>query len=109
MLFSLALPHFLAEDDVYRRYQSQRGQLSLATHGNSPYFSTIDRRSPSCVYPRAMLHDESEYPDPYSFKPERFLKDGQLDPDVRGPAEVAFGYGRRYDWLLRPTGSTSSP
>jgi cytochrome P450 len=34
------------------------------------------------------------YPEPFAFKPERFLKQGRLDPDARDPDE-AFGYGRR--------------
>lgn len=44
---------------------------------------------------RAILHDEVTYPDPHSFKPERFLKDGKLDPTVKDPATAAFGFGRR--------------
>ncbi|KAJ7776053.1 cytochrome P450 [Mycena maculata] len=42
----------------------------------------------------AILHDEAMYPDPYSFKPERFLLDGKPNPDVRDPQAV-FGFGRR--------------
>ena len=42
-----------------------------------------------------MLHDERVYPDPYEFKPERFLKNGKLDSSVRDPMEIAFGFGRR--------------
>jgi len=46
---------------------------------------------------RAMLRDESRYgSDASTFRPERFLKDGRLDPDVQDPATFAFGYGRRY-------------
>ena len=29
------------------------------------------------------------------FQPERYLKNGQLNPDVRDPDCAAFGYGRR--------------
>lgn len=43
---------------------------------------------------RAILHDESVYPDPETFKPERFLKDGVLDPSVQQPESV-WGFGRR--------------
>lgn len=39
-----------------------------------------------------MVHDEEAYPEPYAFKPERFLYiDGKLDPAVRDPAHIAFG------------------
>lgn len=42
-----------------------------------------------------MLHNEEDYPNPEKFDPERFLKDGKLNPDVRDPVTVAFGFGRR--------------
>ena len=29
------------------------------------------------------------------FNPERFLKEGQLDPNVQDPSIAAFGFGRR--------------
>jgi cytochrome P450 len=34
------------------------------------------------------------YPDPLTFKPERFLLNGKPNPDVRDP-QAAFGFGRR--------------
>jgi cytochrome P450 len=44
---------------------------------------------------RAILHDEAVYPDPHTFKPERWLKaDGELDPDTKDPTAF-FGFGRR--------------
>ncbi|KAI0372684.1 cytochrome P450 [Pilatotrama ljubarskyi] len=43
----------------------------------------------------AMARDESVYPDPELFSPERFLIHGKIDPNVRDPASFAFGFGRR--------------
>ncbi|KAJ7689146.1 cytochrome P450 [Mycena rosella] len=35
------------------------------------------------------------YPDPYAFKPERFLLDGKPNLAVKDPDCAAFGFGRR--------------
>ena len=43
-----------------------------------------------------MLHDEDKYPDPETFKPERWL-DVERHRNVY-PLEIAFGFGRR--WVL---------
>ncbi|KAI0078414.1 cytochrome P450 [Panus rudis PR-1116 ss-1] len=42
-----------------------------------------------------MLHDPEDYPDPMEFRPERYIKDGKIDPNVRDPSTIAFGFGRR--------------
>ena len=42
-----------------------------------------------------MLHDEDKYPDPHTFKPERWLG-GNQDPNVYS-LDIAFGFGRRYE------------
>ena len=44
---------------------------------------------------RAMLHNEADYPNPEIFRPERFLKEGKLDNNVRDPIVLSFGFGRR--------------
>ena len=51
---------------------------------------------PSVSNIRGILHDPSVYPDPDSFKPERFFNsEGELDYAAIDPANYAFGYGRR--------------
>ena len=46
------------------------------------------------IFFRAILRDEEMYPDPERFDPERWLKDGKLNPDIREP-DASFGGGRR--------------
>ncbi|KAH9911824.1 O-methylsterigmatocystin oxidoreductase [Epithele typhae] len=43
----------------------------------------------------ACMHDPNTYHEPASFVPERFLRDGKLDPEVRNPTDFVFGFGRR--------------
>lgn len=45
---------------------------------------------------RAMLNDPETYPNPSEFRPERFLKNGQIDESVLSPGNMAFGFGRRW-------------
>ncbi|KAI0763639.1 cytochrome P450 [Trametes elegans] len=42
-----------------------------------------------------MMHDPETYDCPSEFRPERFIKDGKLDPTVRDPVAFIFGFGRR--------------
>lgn len=46
-----------------------------------------------------MLHDEQTYPDPFVFKPERWLDNGgSLLEDKKAPLHpnrIIFGFGRR--------------
>jgi cytochrome P450 len=41
------------------------------------------------------MHDPDVFENPMEFRPERYLKDGQIDPSVMDPDAAAFGYGRR--------------
>ena len=62
----------------------------------SPFSSLIVDLCQLSSPPRAMLRDENDYPDPESFKPERYLKNGLPDLSVRDPSTIVFGFGRRW-------------
>jgi len=66
----LGIPHRLTSDDVY--------EGSFLPAGSTVFANAW-----------AMLHDDSVFPEPDKFKPERFL-----DPAMRFP-DAAFGFGRR--------------
>ncbi|KAJ6588877.1 cytochrome P450 [Mycena capillaripes] len=70
----IGVPHFISVEDVYRGYRIPAGSVVIANAWS-------------------ILHDEDVYPDADTFKPERFLRDGKLDPNVREPD--VFGFGRR--------------
>ncbi|OSC99371.1 CyP450 monooxygenase [Trametes coccinea BRFM310] len=72
----LGVPHRSTQDDVYRGYCIPKGTLVVA---NIWWY----------------LHDPERFPEPDVFRPERYLKNGKLDPDSFDPADIAFGYGRR--------------
>ncbi|KAF9546826.1 cytochrome P450 [Agrocybe pediades] len=73
----LAVPHSSDEDDIYRGYFIPKGSIIIPNTW-------------------ALLHDPNRYGSDVSiFRPERFLKDGKLNPDIIDPATIAFGYGRR--------------
>ncbi|KAF7365092.1 O-methylsterigmatocystin oxidoreductase [Mycena venus] len=70
----LAVAHATGEDDVYEGYFIPKGTMVLPN-----------------IW--AMVHDESTYPNPDQFNPERFLNaDGQVTSDDH---ILAFGFGRR--------------
>ncbi|GLB38676.1 putative cytochrome P450 family protein [Lyophyllum shimeji] len=72
----LSVPHFLHVEDEYKGYRMPANSIIIPNAW-------------------AMLHDENKYPDPFKFNPDRFIKDGKLNPAVEDPANVAFGFGRR--------------
>ncbi|KAI0667766.1 CyP450 monooxygenase [Trametes maxima] len=72
----LGLPHAVVEDDEYEGYFIPAGTVTFPNAW-------------------AILHDPEDYPEPNAFLPERFIKDGKLNLDIRDPASVAFGFGRR--------------
>jgi len=58
---------------------------------------------------RSILHDQEVFPDPFEFRPERYLdKAGNLKTGKDEPSEAvvaAFGFGRRYVSLFSILGS----
>ncbi|KAF5349136.1 hypothetical protein D9756_009447 [Leucocoprinus leucothites] len=74
----IAIPRYLQVDDEYKGYRLPKGSIVIANAW-------------------AMLHNEHVYPDPFAFRPERFLtEDGKsLDKTVRDPRHACFGFGRR--------------
>ncbi|KAJ7252541.1 cytochrome P450 [Mycena rebaudengoi] len=71
----IGVPHAVAVEDTYRGYRIPAGSIVIPN-----------------IW--AILYDETAYPDPYKFNPDRFLLNGQLNPAVRDPSLV-FGFGRR--------------
>ena len=71
-----AVPNRAMHDDVYRGYLIPAGATVIQN-----------------VW--AVFRDPKIYPDPETFNPDRFLKDGKIDPLVFNPEDRLFGTGRR--------------
>ena len=54
---------------------------------------------------RSIVHDSKYFNDPMKYQPERYLKDGLLNPDVIDTDSIAFGFGRRL--VVNPTYHTT--
>ncbi|KAL0066761.1 hypothetical protein AAF712_006152 [Marasmius tenuissimus] len=69
------VPHYINVEDEYRGYRIPKN---------------------STIIPNAwgISHDEEMYPDPYSFNPDRWIKDGKINPAIRDTT-FGFGFGRR--------------
>ncbi|KAI0373870.1 cytochrome P450 [Pilatotrama ljubarskyi] len=76
VVLPIGLPHRTVEDDVFDGYFIPAGTIIMPNTW-------------------AILQDPEEYEQPEEFRPERFIRDGQLDHSVRDPYAFAFGYGRR--------------
>ena len=52
------------------------------------------------------MHNPDVFDKPFDFIPERYIKDGQIDPNVPDVEAAGFGHGRRYalkSYLFRKT------
>ena len=72
----ISIPKLLKEDDVYNGYFLPKGATIMEN-----------------IW--AIFYDPVVYPEPHIFNPERFLKDGKLDPSVKDPEDRVFGSSRR--------------
>ncbi|KAK7047907.1 hypothetical protein VNI00_006235 [Paramarasmius palmivorus] len=68
----LGLPHLATQDDVYNGYFIEKGTVVWANIWS-------------------ILHDEELFPNPFEFKPERYIS----NPKAKEAVGVAFGFGRR--------------
>ncbi|KAG9218373.1 hypothetical protein CCMSSC00406_0007256 [Pleurotus cornucopiae] len=72
----LGVPHSLVSDDEYKGYYLPNGSI---------VFYNI----------WAILRDEAMFPEPDTFNPSRFLKDGEINTQLRDRVMTTFGFGRR--------------
>ena len=72
----LSIPNRSMQDDFYRGYSIPAGATVIQN-----------------VW--AICRDPNIHPDPETFNPDRFLKDGKINPLVFNPEDRVFGAGRR--------------
>ncbi|PIL22734.1 cytochrome P450 [Ganoderma sinense ZZ0214-1] len=93
----LGLARLTTSDDHYNGYFIPGGSIVMVNTWyvhSVPYTATSD----PILVAWSILNDPQVYPDPDKFIPQRFLKDGKLNPAIRDPVAYLFGFGRR----LRP-------
>ncbi|KAK0469989.1 cytochrome P450 [Desarmillaria tabescens] len=77
LVIPLGVPHRLMKDDVYQGYFIPEGTTMIVNQWG-------------------ISHDETMYPDPMAFRPERFMHAPDVkDGGPREPNTIAFGWGRR--------------
>ena len=102
----IGIPKRVMEDDIYNGYLIPSGTTVIeniwyVVHASDRYRYLPTTHKKSC---RAIFFDESTYPAPRTFNPERYLKDGKLDGSIQDPEDRIFGSGRRYAFLYQVPG-----
>ncbi|KAJ2912893.1 hypothetical protein MD484_g7522, partial [Candolleomyces efflorescens] len=72
----LGVAHCNTEDDEYEGYFIPKETIILQNNW-------------------AIMHDPEVFDNPFEFIPERYIKDGKINPSVPDPDIAAFGHGRR--------------
>ena len=83
-----------SNDDEYNGFYIPKGTILIANAWLVRLLNPIFC-SEFLIWPRSILNDRKAFNNPEEFQPERYLKDGKLNPDVRDPHCAAFGFGRR--------------
>ena len=81
-------------DDEYNGYYIPKGTILIANAWLVRLLNPIFCPE-FLILPRSILNDREAFNNPEEFQPERYLKDGKLNPDVKDPDCAAFGFGRR--------------
>ncbi|KAF9442390.1 cytochrome P450 [Macrolepiota fuliginosa MF-IS2] len=76
LVLPLGVVHMCTNGDEYDGYYIPKGTIVI---GNA----------------WTILHDSEVFENPYTYNPDRYLKDGKIDPTVRDPSVASFGFGRR--------------
>ena len=101
----IGIPHQTSEDIIYDGYFIPSGTLLIPSTWYAIQFPTTWDPSTLTMPSRNCLHDPTTYAEPDRFLPDRFMRDGHLDPNVTDPANYAFGYGRRSVHVSRTSAS----
>jgi Cytochrome P450 len=78
--------------DEYNGYYIPKGTFLLGNAWSIRMITSILRPD---FFHRSILHDPKVFNNPMEFQPERYLKDGKLNPDAMDPDCAVFGFGRR--------------
>ncbi|EJD43158.1 cytochrome P450 [Auricularia subglabra TFB-10046 SS5] len=94
---TLSLPYLEAAiRETYRKYPPvPLGVPHQSIHEDEYEGMRIPAGSAVMVNSWSILQDEHMYPDPATYLPERFLKDGRVIEDILDPRCAVFGFGRR--------------
>jgi cytochrome P450 len=89
------MPHYIDTDDIYNGYLIPGQSMVIANSWSVSCVFQVGQCANLYCDNRSMTRDEEVYPDPESFKPERFIQNGTLNKNIRDPRDIVFGFGRR--------------